>query len=288
MSLQIRTRINVYEDFIKKYDEQQKSFYQRVFYADGSLGELDNLRSYYREILKYSIKLNPLNYEIMFIGNESFNYPINEAFDIALDEISIFLSEHDLNITLVVEHHDSWSFISPICGNLRNLIEPVRTKTSNRSIFVKGDCCSSSIGLDMDLLPYQYDEKNTEVSALDELVENAQKNLNFQDTLQQMISERNLSNNYVYSRALIDRRFFSKIISQKNYVPKKQTVMALGLALELEMQDFEKLLESAGYAFMPSSVFDIVIKYCVENKIYNIIQINFILHDYGINTFSRM
>ena len=37
----------------------------------------------------------------------------------------------------------------------------------------------------------------------------------------------------------IDKKFFSKIISNKDYVPKKHTVMALGLALELPLEEYE-------------------------------------------------
>ena len=49
----------------------------------------------------------------------------------------------------------------------------------------------------------------------------------------------------IYKKALIDRRLFSKIRSNKNYIPAKKTVIALCLALELCREDADKLL-SAG------------------------------------------
>ena len=69
-------------------------------------------------------------------------------------------------------------------------------------------------------------------------------------------------------------------------MPKKQTVMALGLALELPLQEFEKFLASAGYAFMPSSKFDLIVKYCVMNQIYNLVEVDIILDSHGLNCFA--
>ena len=123
-------------------------------------------------------------------------------------------------------------------------------------------------------------------SGIEVFLNQALENLNFQDTLQKFIASRNLDNSSVYKKALLDRRFFSKIISKKNYIPKKKTVMALGLSLELDLNEYEELLASAGYSFMPSSKFDMIVKYCVINRIYNLIEINLILDSYGEKCFS--
>lgn len=63
----------------------------------------------------------------------------------------------------------------------------------------------------------------------------------------QLIADRKVDNSVIYKKACIDKKFFSKIISNKDYVPKKHTVMALGLALELplEGEDFEDVIRTA-------------------------------------------
>ena len=58
------------------------------------------------------------------------------------------------------------------------------------------------------------------------------------------------------------------------------TVMALGLALELSLEEYEGFLASAGYAFMPSSRFDVIIKYCIMNGIYNLVEVDMILYSH--------
>ena len=85
---------------------------------------------------------------------------------------------------------------------------------------------------------------------------------------------------YIYKKAGIDRKYFSKIRSKRNYVPKKNTVIALGLALNLEIEDMENLLCSAGYALMPSGKLDIIIRYCIEHEIYNVRKVNDLLYKY--------
>jgi hypothetical protein len=102
----------------------------------------------------------------------------------------------------------------------------------------------------------------------------------------QLIADRKVDNSVIYKKACIDKKFFSKIISNKDYVPKKHTVMALGLALELPLKEYESFLASAGYAFMPSSKFDLIIKYCVMNHIYNLINVDVILDDHGEECFA--
>ena len=78
----------------------------------------------------------------------------------------------------------------------------------------------------------------------------------------------------IYKKAGIDRRHFSKIRSNLDYHPRKNTVVALAFALELNKKETDKLLSAAGYSLSDSDTFDLVIQFCVEKKIYNIHDVN--------------
>lgn len=91
------------------------------------------------------------------------------------------------------------------------------------------------------------------------------------------IDNMELADTDVYRRAGIDRRLFSKIRSNPNYHPSKQTALALSLALHLSKEQTEEMLASAGHALSQSMVRDIIILFCIEHQIYDLHDVNEIL-----------
>ncbi len=89
----------------------------------------------------------------------------------------------------------------------------------------------------------------------------------------------------IYKKAYIDRRLFSKIRSNKNYIPAKKTVLALCLALELPRAEADGLLASAGYSLSSAEEYDLVIAFCMEKKIFNFMDINELLDHFGMEIF---
>lgn len=104
--------------------------------------------------------------------------------------------------------------------------------------------------------------------------------MTFQQSLLGMIDRKGLTDALVYRRANIDRRLFSKIRCNENYKPSKSTALALAIALELNLDETTDLLGRAGLALSPSSVSDLIVRYCIENGIYDIYEVNAILYEY--------
>jgi hypothetical protein len=88
------------------------------------------------------------------------------------------------------------------------------------------------------------------------------------------IDKKGASDSEIYKKAGIDRRHFSKIRSNLNYRPGKNTTIALALALELNINDTEVLLSSAGYSLSDSDTCDLIVQFCLEKKIYDIYLVN--------------
>ena len=108
----------------------------------------------------------------------------------------------------------------------------------------------------------------------------------FQTLLFKLIDERNLKDSDVYNKVHIDRRLFSKIRNNNEYHPSKETIILLGLSLELNEQEIEELLESASYSLPKNNYYDLIIRFCFINKIYKISKVNSLLEDYNCKLFS--
>ena len=103
----------------------------------------------------------------------------------------------------------------------------------------------------------------------------------FSQRLLRMIDERGMTDSETYTKAYVDRRHFSKIRKDVNYVPNKKTVLAFTIALELSLDEAKDLLASAGFALSRSSKTDIIVAYFLQNKIYDMFEINDVLDAYG-------
>jgi len=104
----------------------------------------------------------------------------------------------------------------------------------------------------------------------------------FSQTLLKFIDKSGFSDSQVYKKAGIDRRHFSKIRSNSEYRPGKNTVISLALALELDENDANELLASAGYSLSRSELFDLIILFCIEKKIYKTEDVNSALEYFGL------
>lgn len=102
----------------------------------------------------------------------------------------------------------------------------------------------------------------------------------WQELLLNTIDQKGFTDAEVYKKANVDRKLFSKIRSNPSYQPKKITAVAFALALELNLDESRDFIARAGYAFSESSVFDLIIMYFIENKVFDIYRINLALFEH--------
>ena len=115
----------------------------------------------------------------------------------------------------------------------------------------------------------------------------------FHDKLFQYIDNSGMTDVEIYKKAGLDRKLFSIIRSNPAYGnvicrcemvayhPGKNIVLALAIALELDINETNDLLSRAEYAFSPSNKGDLIIKFFIEHKVYDRMAINFMLDEYG-------
>ena len=108
----------------------------------------------------------------------------------------------------------------------------------------------------------------------------------WQESLFRLIDEKGYADTEVYKRAGVDRKLFSKIRSNSDYRPKKNTAIAFALALKLNLDETKDFLMRAGYALSKSSRFDLIIEFFIENEVYDLMTIDMALYDHNEQALS--
>jgi hypothetical protein len=136
------------------------------------------------------------------------------------------------------------------------------------------------------VLSREIGSKRCKSSKIDDFINESISDNKFQAMLFDLIDKRDLKDSDVYNKVHIDRRLFSKIRSDRDYHPSKETVILLGLALELNEDEFIDLLNSASYSLPKNNVYDLIIRFCFIEGIYNLNEVNELLDNYNCKLFS--
>jgi len=107
-----------------------------------------------------------------------------------------------------------------------------------------------------------------------------QTDAGFSETLLKLIDRTGKKDSEIYNKANISRQHFSKIRNNPAYNPTKTTAVAFAIALELDLEQTRDLIGRAGYALTRSSKFDLIIMYFIENRNYNLYDINMALFEF--------
>ena len=244
----------------------------------GRSGEKEQLYSCYKKSLELAKEYECGSVAFPLISSGVYGYPKDKALDVAVSAITDFLEENDMDIIMVVFDKNAVSVSEKLISDVKKYIDDNYAEEHspyfsrrNKEIRFWGECDEPDSKMLADReyrTPESYDDLSACFEDFDKLDET------FSQALLRMIDEKGLTDVQVYKKANIDRRLFSKIRSDMNYKPKKQTAIALAVALELDIQETQKLLEKAGYTLSNSIKFDVIIKYFIENKKYNIYEIN--------------
>lgn len=239
-------------------------------YGANKQKEAEELYSCYINSLNLAKKHAVTSIAFPLISSGIYGYPKNEALTIATSAILKFISENEMDVYLTVYDKLSFSTGKQLFKDIEsyisdNMVVPDMRRTALRSYikdpgaqYAPPTASSSTVASSSSLSIEDIFSKESE---------------SFSKMLFRLIDERGMNDVDVYKRANIDRKLFSKM-RKADYAPKKITVMALVIALRLNMSEAKDLLCAAGFAFSPANRFDLIIQYFIERGEYDIYTIN--------------
>lgn len=102
----------------------------------------------------------------------------------------------------------------------------------------------------------------------------------YNDYINHLIEVSRLKNNIIYKRMNIDKRTLYRLKNSLKYNPSKDMLIKLGLALNISESDMDYLLSLKGYTLSNTNYFDLIIRFCFINHIYDIYKVNDLLMEY--------
>lgn len=201
---------------------------------------------------------------------------VDYAIDKNIETLELFLSDDNNDLEGIFSFLDAYlldkeisvGLLLPTDAKTNEAIFPSKIKKKSRMLAkatLKNEmflCCETPRILDL-MDSYPLDES-------------------FYDLLLRYLRRTNKSNAQIYTDGGLTRQVFSKIISDKNYSPKKSTIISLAIGLELDLDDALTLLNSAGYTLSSSILFDSIIKDFLGEGNYDLRMINETLNSHNL------
>lgn len=302
------------------FDLDAKYIFHTVgpIWQGGDYGEKETVRKCYQNCLNKAAELELESIAFPLLATGTYGFPKPDALLIATSVFGSFLADHEMDITLVVFDSESFALSDKIFAGVDRFIDEnyveekieeeygeavmedrmempsfdaceeesadfhserrsrkERLRNERRGLFATG---RNAMMVEPPAAMSISEACAAPKRSLDDVVKNIGET--WQESLLRLITEKGYSDTEVYKRANVDRKLFSKIRSNKNYQPKKNTAVAFALALRLNLDETRDFLRRAGYAFSPSSIFDLIIEYSIDHGIYDLMLINGALFDH--------
>lgn len=260
----------------------------------GNVAEAECLRSCYRKSLELAQENGCESIAFPLLATGNYGFPKDQALQIAVSTISNFLLKHDMMVYLVVFHEKAYALSEKLFKDVQSYIDehyvaekleeeyaknlPYGELLERRMIRERRERLKEvTLPISNDIMP-DFVVGCGSISLEDLLQE---EEMTFSKALLDWLIAKDLNDPDVYKKANIDRKLFSKIRNNPDYKPKKNTAIALALALELDLEETKEFIGRAGYALTHSSKYDIIIEYFIRQKNYNVFEINEVLFAYN-------
>jgi O-acetyl-ADP-ribose deacetylase (regulator of RNase III) len=265
----------------------------------GSSGEEQLLRSCYTNSLRLAEENGCKSVAFPLISSGIYGYPKKDALKVATRAITDFITEKETNVYLALFDKEALSVNERLTAAFEGYAEERLAERRELLGFemwhhiqnanaISGGGPRYMMGfagaVGAALFPRGEKKESARADALqthkslDDIIGRLDES--FSKTLFRLIDAKGKTDAEVYKRANISRQLFSKIRNSPRYRPKKQTVAAFAVALELNLDETRDLLDRAGFSLSPALTFDAIVGYYIANGVYDIYEINEALFKY--------
>lgn len=227
----------------------------------GEVCESVLLRSCYVNSLILAKKLGAQSVAFPLISSGTFGFPKDKVLRIAIDAIADFLDliEEDMEIYICVYDRSAYelsedvalkNYMARIGEGAVHLFEPVQDeKLSDLAKWIRsgGDT--------------------------------------FAVTLMKLIDKKGITDVQCYKRSNVSRKTFSKLNTDADYRPSKETALHFAIGLRLSLDETEQLLRTAGFSLSGNDKTDQIFEFYIRNGRYDAKVIDAALFQYGEKTF---
>ena len=270
-----------------------------LYWKGGNSFEARCLKECYEKALKAALDKGCKSIAFPLLGTGTYGFPKDIGLDVAVSAFTEFLEEYEMEITLVVFDNEAVNVSGKLANEVKSFIddkyahEVLETEYKKDRNIERYALPNERFHLLLKEETYDVPDntctKETFSAEPSGSLEAALKNIykeSFEKHLQQLINKKGLKNSEVYAAANISKQYFSKLLKGQ-VKPSKDKMLALAVGLRLNMDETADFLRIGGYALSPISQTDTVVEYFIRKQEYNVLKINIVLFDYGLEPLTN-
>ncbi len=216
------------------------------------------------------------------LGTGKKGYSKDVSLKIAINAITDFLEKYDMNIYLVI--HNKFSFI-PDKQLMENVGSYIKLNFNNAKEFVTANSFVFDFTLSEKVtVNFTGTENSSETQQKKETAEKVNSPHNsvpFSKFLTATVKQKRFRDSKLCKKCNIEKYAFARLKNHENKIPTKEEVLAIAIGCRMNLQEAEKFVENSGYSLNTDSKQNVIIRYFIENNIYDISKINQILFYYS-------
>ncbi len=246
---------------------------------------LDVLADCYHNSLVLAKELNCKSVAFPLIGTGAYGIPHDDAMGVARNVIESFIEEHkgEMEVVLVLFDKESLNAGESVFRRIKAYIDEtyVENAVVNEYGLTEGDVhMISTLRRRREIYP---------VSGINAAMMPDTKT--FSEKVFEYAKKKGIKDSELYGgkyELYFPRQTLSRIRLDGEYHPKKYICVIICLVLKLNLADAQDLLMRAGYSLSVSRKADVIVRYCIENKIYDVFTVSNTLEEHGCEELKKL